>query len=64
MCNLLPLRGQCSSLAELNMIQRGHSLETYGVDPHPCKVTAVDGGRELWMVGQVPLIKPALELPV
>ncbi|XP_075875719.1 FERM domain-containing protein 3 [Nelusetta ayraudi] len=31
------LRGQCSSLAELNMIQRGHSLETYGVDPHPCK---------------------------
>lgn len=32
------LRGQCSALAELNMLQRAHSLETYGVDPHPCKV--------------------------
>uniref|UniRef100_H2TVA7 FERM domain-containing protein 3 n=1 Tax=Takifugu rubripes TaxID=31033 RepID=H2TVA7_TAKRU len=31
------LRGQCSALAELNMLQRAHSLETYGVDPHPCK---------------------------
>ncbi|XP_070820682.1 FERM domain-containing protein 3 isoform X2 [Chaetodon trifascialis] len=31
------LRGQCASLAELNMLQRAHSLETYGVDPHPCK---------------------------
>lgn len=39
----LSFRGQCSALAELNMIQRAHSLETYGVDPHPCKVTGVDG---------------------
>ncbi|XP_053277440.1 FERM domain-containing protein 3 [Pleuronectes platessa] len=31
------LRGQCASFAELNMLQRAHSLETYGVDPHPCK---------------------------
>ncbi|KAM9859011.1 FERM domain-containing protein 3 [Aulostomus maculatus] len=31
------LRGQCAALAELNMLQRSHSLETYGVDPHPCK---------------------------
>ncbi|KAM3611814.1 uncharacterized protein V6R79_024494 [Siganus canaliculatus] len=31
------LRGQSASLAELNMLQRSHSLETYGVDPHPCK---------------------------
>ncbi|XP_029960224.1 FERM domain-containing protein 3 isoform X2 [Salarias fasciatus] len=31
------LRGQCAALAELNMLQRAHSLETYGVDPHPCK---------------------------
>ncbi|XP_069555579.1 FERM domain-containing protein 3 isoform X4 [Brachyistius frenatus] len=31
------LRGQCAPLAELNMLQRAHSLETYGVDPHPCK---------------------------
>ncbi|XP_041793299.1 FERM domain-containing protein 3 [Chelmon rostratus] len=31
------LRGQCTALAELNMLQRAHSLETYGVDPHPCK---------------------------
>uniref|UniRef100_A0A3P9LEB2 FERM domain-containing protein 3 n=1 Tax=Oryzias latipes TaxID=8090 RepID=A0A3P9LEB2_ORYLA len=31
------LRGQNAALAELNMLQRAHSLETYGVDPHPCK---------------------------
>ncbi|XP_070760299.1 FERM domain-containing protein 3 [Enoplosus armatus] len=31
------LRGQCAALAELSMLQRAHSLETYGVDPHPCK---------------------------
>lgn len=31
------LRGQCAPLAELNMLQRAHCLETYGVDPHPCK---------------------------
>ncbi|XP_033467145.1 FERM domain-containing protein 3 isoform X2 [Epinephelus lanceolatus] len=31
------LRGQCAAFAELNMLQRAHSLETYGVDPHPCK---------------------------
>ncbi|XP_074493866.1 FERM domain-containing protein 3 isoform X1 [Sebastes fasciatus] len=31
------LRGQSASFAELNMLQRAHSLETYGVDPHPCK---------------------------
>ncbi|KAG7223459.1 hypothetical protein INR49_015563, partial [Caranx melampygus] len=31
------LRGQCAAIAELNMLQRAHSLETYGVDPHPCK---------------------------
>lgn len=40
MSPLLSHRGQCSALAELNMLQRAHSLETYGVDPHPCKVTA------------------------
>ncbi|KAM9742877.1 FERM domain-containing protein 3 isoform 1-T1 [Menidia menidia] len=31
------LRGQSAAMAELNMLQRAHSLETYGVDPHPCK---------------------------
>ncbi|XP_076010135.1 FERM domain-containing protein 3 [Genypterus blacodes] len=31
------LREQCSSFAELNMLQRAYTLETYGVDPHPCK---------------------------
>ncbi|CAJ1068947.1 FERM domain-containing protein 3 isoform X3 [Xyrichtys novacula] len=31
------LRSQCAASAELNMLQRAHSLETYGVDPHPCK---------------------------
>uniref|UniRef100_A0A8C2HBF5 FERM domain-containing protein 3 n=1 Tax=Cyprinus carpio TaxID=7962 RepID=A0A8C2HBF5_CYPCA len=31
------LRGQCPALAELNLLQRAHTLDTYGVDPHPCK---------------------------
>ncbi|MGH0141536.1 UNVERIFIED_CONTAM: hypothetical protein FKN15_013228, partial [Acipenser sinensis] len=31
------LRGQSPALAELNLLQKAHSLETYGVDPHPCK---------------------------
>uniref|UniRef100_A0A8C9WFI1 FERM domain containing 3 n=1 Tax=Scleropages formosus TaxID=113540 RepID=A0A8C9WFI1_SCLFO len=31
------LRGQSPALAELNLLQRAHTLETYGVDPHPCK---------------------------
>ncbi|KAJ3604287.1 hypothetical protein NHX12_029028 [Muraenolepis orangiensis] len=31
------LRAQSAALAELNMLQRAHTLETYGVDPHPCK---------------------------
>ncbi|XP_034026350.1 FERM domain-containing protein 3 isoform X2 [Thalassophryne amazonica] len=31
------LRGQCAAFAELNMLQKAHTLETYGVDPHPCK---------------------------
>ncbi|KAL0979815.1 hypothetical protein UPYG_G00190090 [Umbra pygmaea] len=31
------LRGQCPALAELYLLQRAHTLETYGVDPHPCK---------------------------
>ncbi|CAL8250316.1 unnamed protein product [Boreogadus saida] len=30
-------KGQSAALAELNMVQRAHTLETYGVDPHPCK---------------------------
>uniref|UniRef100_A0A4W5QIY9 FERM domain-containing protein n=1 Tax=Hucho hucho TaxID=62062 RepID=A0A4W5QIY9_9TELE len=34
---LLSHRGQCSALAELHLLQRAHNLETYGVDPHPCK---------------------------
>uniref|UniRef100_A0A3B3QFW6 FERM domain-containing protein 3 n=1 Tax=Paramormyrops kingsleyae TaxID=1676925 RepID=A0A3B3QFW6_9TELE len=30
-------RGQCPAVAEMNLLQRAHTLETYGVDPHPCK---------------------------
>lgn len=38
----LPLcRGQCPALAELNLLQRAHTLDTYGVDPHPCKVPSL-----------------------
>ncbi|XP_078252327.1 FERM domain-containing protein 3 isoform X2 [Rhinoraja longicauda] len=31
------LRGQSAAVAELNLLQKAHILETYGVDPHPCK---------------------------
>ncbi|XP_039179446.1 FERM domain-containing protein 3 isoform X2 [Crotalus tigris] len=30
-------RGQSPAVAEFNLLLRAHSLETYGVDPHPCK---------------------------
>ncbi|XP_062400177.1 FERM domain-containing protein 3 [Sardina pilchardus] len=31
------LRGLSAAMAELNLLQRAHALDTYGVDPHPCK---------------------------
>ncbi|KAM4710286.1 FERM domain-containing protein 3 [Discoglossus pictus] len=31
------LRGQSPAAAEFNLLLKAHSLETYGVDPHPCK---------------------------
>uniref|UniRef100_A0AAY4BK95 FERM domain-containing protein n=1 Tax=Denticeps clupeoides TaxID=299321 RepID=A0AAY4BK95_9TELE len=31
------MRGQTPAMAELNLLQRAHTLDTYGVDPHPCK---------------------------
>ncbi|XP_048383420.2 FERM domain-containing protein 3 isoform X2 [Stegostoma tigrinum] len=31
------LRGQTAPVAELNLLQKAQTLETYGVDPHPCK---------------------------
>uniref|UniRef100_A0A8C4RGU6 FERM domain-containing protein 3 n=1 Tax=Erpetoichthys calabaricus TaxID=27687 RepID=A0A8C4RGU6_ERPCA len=31
------LRGQSPAAAEFNLLQKAHALETYGVDPHPCK---------------------------
>ncbi|XP_048854862.1 FERM domain-containing protein 3 [Brienomyrus brachyistius] len=31
------MRSQCPAVAEMNLLQRAHALETYGVDPHPCK---------------------------
>ncbi|XP_038625622.1 FERM domain-containing protein 3 isoform X2 [Tachyglossus aculeatus] len=31
------LRGQNPAVAEFNLLLKAHTLETYGVDPHPCK---------------------------
>ncbi|XP_072006984.1 FERM domain-containing protein 3 isoform X1 [Engystomops pustulosus] len=31
------LRGQSPAVAEFKLLLKAHSLETYGVDPHPCK---------------------------
>ncbi|XP_031426918.1 FERM domain-containing protein 3 isoform X2 [Clupea harengus] len=31
------LRGLSATMAELNLLQRAYMLDTYGVDPHPCK---------------------------
>uniref|UniRef100_A0A8C5M8G1 FERM domain-containing protein 3 n=1 Tax=Leptobrachium leishanense TaxID=445787 RepID=A0A8C5M8G1_9ANUR len=30
-------RGENPAVAEFNLLLKAHSLETYGVDPHPCK---------------------------
>uniref|UniRef100_M3XSE1 FERM domain-containing protein 3 n=1 Tax=Mustela putorius furo TaxID=9669 RepID=M3XSE1_MUSPF len=30
-------RGQSPPVAEFNLLLKAHTLETYGVDPHPCK---------------------------
>jgi hypothetical protein len=35
---VLFLSGQTPETSELNFLQKAQMLETYGVDPHPCKV--------------------------
>lgn len=34
-------RGQSPETSELNFLQKAQMLETYGVDPHPCKVVFI-----------------------
>uniref|UniRef100_A0A8C9EVE3 FERM domain-containing protein n=1 Tax=Pavo cristatus TaxID=9049 RepID=A0A8C9EVE3_PAVCR len=34
------LSGQTPATSELNFLRKAQTLETYGVDPHPCKVSA------------------------
>lgn len=38
---LLFLSGQTPETAERNFLQKAQMLETYGVDPHPCKVRCI-----------------------
>lgn len=38
-CFFCNFRGQSPAVAEFNLLLKAYSLETYGVDPHPCKVT-------------------------
>lgn len=37
-CPLFSSSGQTPATAELNFLRKAQTLETYGVDPHPCKV--------------------------
>lgn len=37
-CLWFNLRAQSPETSELNFLQKAQMLETYGVDPHPCKV--------------------------
>lgn len=36
---LISYRGQSPETSEMNFLRKAQSLETYGVDPHPCKVS-------------------------
>lgn len=38
-CFFCNFRGQSPAVSEFNLLLKAYSLETYGVDPHPCKVT-------------------------
>jgi len=40
-CFFCNFRGQSPAVAEFNLLLKAYSLETYGVDPHPCKVTVL-----------------------
>jgi len=35
----ISFRGQSPETSEMNFLRKAQSLETYGVDPHPCKVS-------------------------
>lgn len=34
-------RGQTPEMSELNFLRKAKTLEMYGVDPHPCKVSII-----------------------
>lgn len=40
-CFFCNFRSQSPAVAEFNLLLKAYSLETYGVDPHPCKVTVL-----------------------
>lgn len=44
----LSLRGQSPETSELNFLHKAQMLETYGVDPHPCKVGFTKLILSLW----------------
>lgn len=58
------LRGQSPETSELNFLQKAQMLETYGVDPHPCKVvfTAACPSDHVYLAGDQ-RCKESLEIP-
>ena len=54
--------GQSPATSELNFLRKAQTLETYGVDPHPCKVKQFSERSSLWQISRSSRC-PAAEVP-